>query len=105
MPRKFRLLALLITLAFLGGCAMATSPVTGFLYTGVKGPITASGSTGFTQVGTASCYSLLGLVGIGDASINTAAKSGNITTINHVDYRTISLLGIFAKYTTIVYGD
>ncbi len=106
MSSKFRKIAILFVLAaFLGGCAVAHTPVTGFLYTGVKGPVTATGSTGYSQVGEASCYSLLGLVGIGDASINAAAKKGNITTINHVDHRTTSLLGIFAKFTTIVYGE
>lgn len=106
MLRKFKLIAVLFILAaFLGGCAVAQSPVTGFLYTGVKGPVTATGATGYSQTGTSSCYSLLGLVGIGDASIQAAATKGNITTISHVDHQTTSLLGIFAKYTTIVYGE
>lgn len=106
MERKMkRFVILLLAAVFLSGCAYGVSPVTGVLYTGTKGPITATGATGYSQVGTASCYSLLGLVGIGDASIDAAAKSANITTISHVDHKTTSLLGIFAKFTTIVYGE
>jgi hypothetical protein len=99
------LVAVVLMAAFLGGCAYAVAPVSGGLYTGVRGPWTATGQGTALQVGTASCYSLLGMVAVGDASIEAAAKSGNITKIHHVDHETVSLLGIYAKFTTYVYGE
>ncbi|MBM3236358.1 hypothetical protein FJZ31_08675 [Candidatus Poribacteria bacterium] len=84
---------------------MATSPVTGFWYTEVKGPVTATANPTYSKVGSAFCTSLLGLIATGDASIETAAKNGGITKIHHVDYESKSILGLFATYTVIVYGE
>ena len=38
----------------------------------------------------------------GDASISAAMKNGGITRVHHVDNETTNLLGIYAKYVTIV---
>lgn len=48
---------------------------------------------------------MLGLVATGDASIEAAAKAGGITKIHHVDFENFSILGIYATFTTVVYGD
>lgn len=58
-----------------------------------------------TKVGQASATSILGIVGTGDASIQAAAKKAGITKISHVDESATSVLGIYAKYTTTVYGE
>lgn len=101
-----RWLAVVVVLAiFLGGCAYSISPVTGMLFTSVKAPLAVTEGTEASQVGKASCYSLFGLIAVGDASIETAAKNGNITKIHHVDYESSSFIGIFANFTTVVYGD
>ena len=99
------LVAVVLMAAFLGGCAYAVAPVTGGLYTGVRGPWTATGQGTALQVGTSSCYSLLGLVAVGDASIEAAAKNGNITKIHHVDHESMSVFGVYSTYKTIVYGE
>ncbi|MBC8234123.1 hypothetical protein H8E77_31640 [bacterium] len=98
-------LALFLAAVLTGCFAMATAPVTGGLYTEVKGPVTATANSNYSKVGTASCESILGLIATGDASIETAAKNGGITKIHHVDYESKSILGIYAKYTVIVYGE
>jgi len=41
----------------------------------------------------------------GDASIDSAMKAGNITKVHHVDCETFSILGLYATYKTIVYGE
>ena len=84
---------------------MAVAPVTGFWYTEVKAPGTATSNPSYSKVGTATCTSLLGLVATGDASIETAAKSAGITKIHHVDYQSKSILGIYAEFTVVVYGE
>jgi len=106
MSRLVRFLSIILfSGAFLTGCAYAVSPVTGVLYNEVDGPIAATSAPTSSQVGAASCYSLFGLIGIGDASIETAARNGSITKIHHVDFSSTSLLGIFAKFTIKVYGE
>jgi hypothetical protein len=42
---------------------------------------------------------------VGDSSINTAAKNGGITKINHVDRQVKNVLGFIGEYTTTVYGE
>jgi hypothetical protein len=41
----------------------------------------------------------------GDSSIKAAAANGSITKIEHVDYHTTSVLGIWGKTTVTVYGE
>ena len=101
-----KLLAIILVAGLLSGCAFTRTELTGFIYTDLKGPITATGSTGSsTKVGTAKAQSVLGLVATGDASIEAAAKSAGITKIHHVDYESFGGLGIFATFTVIVYGE
>ena len=101
------LFILVVAVSYLTGCvAYSTSPVTGILFTDVKAPITATASDAAAlKSGSATVNSVLGLIATGDASIETAAKSGGITKIHHVDYSSKSWLGIYAVYTVTVYGE
>lgn len=101
-----RLFALSVICAALGGCAMGVSPVNGYVYTNISGPVTVGPSQDTpTKVGRASSRSIFGIYAVGDSSIETAAKNGGITRIHHVDYETQSVLGVIADYTTVVYGN
>lgn len=90
------------------GCfAVAASPVTG-VFTSVKYPLAVTNVKGETQNlkrGEASCSSILGIVAIGDASIETARLNGGITKIHWVDVSVMSILGIYAEWKVIVYGE
>jgi hypothetical protein len=110
------LVLLLAAMAFalmMTGCAgaavMRMAPATGVIYTDVKAPLPAA-SAAFTgadgkKVGTATCTSILGWVAQGDASIDAAMKAGGITKVHHVDFEVMQVLGLYAKYTVIVYGE
>ena len=100
-----RYLAAPLLAVALTGCAMASSPVTGFVYMDVKGPAGVTDNTASSKVGRATCKSYLGICGTGDASIEAAAKSAGITKIHHVDFESYSVLGFYATFTTIVYGE
>jgi hypothetical protein len=101
-----RLLALSLVCLALGGCAVVSSPVTGFMYTGVSGPITTGpDQTTPNKVGRATMRSIFGIYASGDASIQTAAKNGGISKIHHVDYEAQSIFGVIADFTTVVYGE
>ena len=41
----------------------------------------------------------------GDSSISAAMANGGITKIHHVDCKVFSVLGLYARYTTVVYGE
>lgn len=81
---------------------------TGCLYFNVKLPLdtnledTQLGS----KTGKSQSHAVLGLVAWGDASTQAAAEEGGITRIQHADLEQFAVLGfVYARYTTIVYGD
>lgn len=90
----------------LASCStVTTGSGVGVLYTGVtEGSMVTSNTVG-SKVGTSSSIGVLGLVSVGDASIQTAANSAGIKKISHVDIQKTSVLGLFANYKTIVYGE
>ncbi|MBL0717627.1 MAG: TRL-like family protein [Desulfosarcina sp.] len=107
MQKKLTIFLVIFFMAFaLSGCAVVKAPVSnGLIFTAVSGPETVTANIGYSKVGRASCRSILGIVSTGDASINAAMKNGGISKIHHVDYESMSVLGVFAKFTTIVYGE
>lgn len=84
---------------------MVSSPAGAAVYVEERGPVAVTGNTLGTKVGTSEATSILGIIGTGDASINAAARAAGIKKISHVDYEAFNVLGVYAKYTTIVYGD
>jgi hypothetical protein len=85
------------------GCAGVT-PMTGTLYVDMKGPIAVGDASGSSKVGTAKATAIIGIV-TGDASISAAMQNGGITKVHHVDSQVKNILGIYAEYTTTVYGE
>lgn len=57
------------------------------------------------KVGVAYAHSFLGLVGLGDASYETACKRAGISSVSHVDVKSKNILGLYAKHTVYVYGE
>lgn len=55
--------------------------------------------------GEACSTSILGLVTTGDASVPTAAKNGGIKKIVSVDNDFVQVLGVWAKFCTVVTGE
>lgn len=98
-----KILAAAFAALLLVGCVK--SPLVGGLYTDVKDGLAVTGNAGSSKVGTAEAKSYLGLVALGDASIQTAAREAGITRIHHVDYQAKSYVGLYTIYTVIVYGD
>jgi len=96
------------TLILAIAAVLMTSLLSGCLYVKIKVPLdvdVAQTRLG-DKVGTSTAQSVLWLFAWGDAGTEAAAKSGNITTINHMDREYYMLLfGLYSKETTIVYGD
>lgn len=104
MKRKLFLsgvvVALIISLAGCGAVGMV-----GTIYTGITEPVSATANNAGSKVGRSSAISVLGIIATGDAGINVAARSGNITKISHVDQTKTSILGLYTKIETVVYGE
>jgi len=99
-----KVLGLIILTAMFTGCA--TQVPIGTLLTDNTLPLqVGDASAKCTKVGTATSKSYLGMIAEGDSSIDTAAKNGGITKINHVDWKVHNLLGLVGEYTTTVYGE
>jgi len=102
----FPLLALVL-LAFTGCAAVTSGPVRGSLYTNVTAPLDYERDekgVSYSYEGMACATSYLGVVALGDASIDAAKRNGKITTVVTVDYRTDGLLGFYSRFCTIVHG-
>ena len=89
---------------FAVGCASGP-PLSGLLYSDVQGPINATGAPKGTMHGQSCVSSYLGLVALGDASITAAAKNANVTQVSHVEQSYTNILGFWAQFCTIVYGN
>ncbi len=99
-----KILGVLVFAALFTGCATQT-PV-GFIITDNTLPMqVGDNSVKSAKVGTATSKSYVGMIAVGDASIQTACKNGGITKISHVDWKVKSILGFIGEYTTTVYGE
>ena len=94
----------LLCMALLGGCTVAHGPVVAPITLDMKGPVAAGPAATSPKVGRAEAWGIL-VFSTGDASISAAMQNGGITKIHHVDHETQNILWIWAKYTTIVYGE
>ena len=90
--------------ALITGCALAHGPVVAPVTINMKGPVSAGPANTGSKMGRAEAWGIV-VFATGDASISAAAKNGGITRIHHVDHETMNILGFYAKYTTIVYGE
>ena len=96
--------ASILATAVITGCA--TPVPMGILYTKVTLPGAVGNSElQYSKTGKAKCYSFIGCIASGDASINAACKEGGITKVSWVSYSVDNLLGTYGIYTTTVYGD
>jgi hypothetical protein len=87
-------------------CAMSGGPYVppGFLYSSVKGPVTATTNMGSGKTGEACASNILGWVATGDNSIDAAKSNGGIRKVASVDYKTFSVLGLYTEVCTVVRG-
>jgi len=101
--KKVFLMSFLVSVLLIGA-ALAT-PM-GILYTDVKEPVSASALTTYSKTATGTNMSILGLIGIGDSSIEKIAKAQGITKIQHVDKQVFSIpLFLYVSETFTIYGD
>jgi hypothetical protein len=99
-------LTLLLAPLLLSGCAIAASPVgNGQIYTHVHGPVASGPATSSAKSGRACAMNYVGMVAMGDASIDAAKKEGGISNVASVDHDSFTVLGVYARFCTVVRGS
>ena len=94
----------LLAMTVITGCA--TSIPFGCLYTDVTLPAgLGNGELTYSKEASAKCTSMLGLIAVGNASLNAAANEGAITKISWASYKVVNILGLYATYKVTVYGE
>ncbi|MDO8266442.1 MAG: TRL-like family protein [Moraxellaceae bacterium] len=90
----------------LGGCANVRGPAPAALshYAApiTTGPLDAAAPS---KRGEACINNILGLFAMGDASIDTAKKNGNITRVVSVDHISTRVVAYYARFCTVVKGE
>lgn len=109
MKKVSLFLAAAFCAAMMSSCSIASFLGNGeaLIYEGTTAPLTVTSNpiSNNIKVGRSNSVMVLGLVGVGDGGINAAAKNGGISKISFVDVQKTSILGMFTKSETIVYGD
>jgi len=90
--------------SLLGCLAAPVVPPIGLVYTEMDAPLASRGEVG-SKRGTSTVTSILFLVSTGDGSVRAAAQNGGIRNVKLVDYQYSNVLGVYQRYTTVVYGD
>ncbi|MCA9492813.1 MAG: hypothetical protein KC621_22925 [Myxococcales bacterium] len=97
--------ALLASLTGCAGMAFGNGVFTATIYADGNSPWQATDNNIGKKKGEACASSILGWFTTGDAGIRAAADAGGITQISAVDSHITNILGIYAKYCTVVSGD
>lgn len=104
MKKNFLIIACATAMTLgLSSCG-AIGPV-GAIYTATTSPLTATSNKIGPKVGESHCISILGLVALGDGGVQEAANKAGIKKISTIDTKTMSILGVYTKTTTVVTGE
>jgi hypothetical protein len=105
MKNAITRLAIAAGLATTSGCAFAgPGAVMGTIYSGYSLGAGVGPGTG-AKSGEACVMSILGVVALGDGSIEAAKQDGGITQVASVDHTVFSILGLYANVCTKVTGQ
>lgn len=97
-----------VAASLLTGCLVVpVQPPTGIVYSDYRAPLDydQEGLPMGSRTGMSESISILGLVALGDASIDAAATNGGISNVHGADYEYFNVLGVYQKYVTIVNGE
>jgi len=109
MRRSAAALAGMCLMLIAGGCYTApVVPPIGGIFSNYSAPLTTEydGQKALPQKeGSASSFSILGLVAWGDCSVRSAAAQGGLSSVSYCDYGYYNVLGFYQKFTVIAHGD
>ena len=77
----------------------------GMIYNDTVEPNQVTANALGSKVGQAEIMNILGVVALGDAGVEKAAKEAGITKVSLVDKKVWSILGVYTVTTYTVYGN
>jgi hypothetical protein len=106
MKRMLMVFAFAAGLTLLPGCGAVAGPgiLTGGIYSGYTLGSSAGPGAG-AKTGEACAMTILGIVAIGDGSIENAKSNGGVSQVASVDHKVFSILGIYGSVCTVVHGS
>lgn len=107
MRSRFMLASLVFVLATLTGCATTgVTSTTGYAVIAFyKEGVGATEHDVNDKTGKSCTNNILGLIAIGDASVEAAKRAGGIKKVASVDKDIMNILGLFGQNCTIVTGS
>ena len=111
MRKLMLLLCVGAVLILSAGCTLYRAPVmppVAGLVTSVEMPLTTNvgpNTPVSTKQGSATVMNVLGILTVGNAGLDAAAKDGGLQQIHYADYSYFNLLWIFQTFTTTAYGE
>ena len=88
------------------GCLSAPFQPPPAAVTAYSAPLSTEGNWKIgSKTGSAEAVCILGLVAVGDCSLNTAAANGGLKEVHYADYKYVNILGIYQCVTVSVTGD
>lgn len=87
------------------GCGFVADGPFGWVYTDSTTPVAIGPSASGEKVGQACVHSYFGMISVGDASVEAAKKSADITSIQTVDQDNLSVFGTYTRQCTVVTGS
>lgn len=93
-----------VTVGLMGCASSMRNPAPGLFYSQTQGPFNATSNQAGNRIGEACATSYLGLIGMGDSSIEAARRNGGITMITSVDEKYTNYFVFYGKTCTVVRG-
>ncbi len=77
----------------------------GLLYSNTQEPVAVTSVESYTKSVSGTNFSIMGLIGLGDSSVETLTKQAGITQVKHIDKETTNYLLFFITETYTIYGN
>lgn len=90
--------------ALITSCASSGFGPYGLFYTGHKLGVYGTSPSG-SKTGKACAMSIVGLLSMGDASVEKATQNAGIYKVNNINLESFSVLGLYGELCTVVQGD
>jgi hypothetical protein len=99
--------AVAVTLGSGCGYVAPVVPPMGLIYSDISAPLDTNmvSTPTSSREGSATSSSILGLIAMGDCSVNSAARAGGLTRVDYADYSYTNILFIYQTFTVTVYGE
>lgn len=107
MLRRFLSVSVVFLAAafLLSSCGFVADGPFGWVYTDSKVPVAMGPSATGSKLGRACIHSFFGAIAVGDASIETAMKEANITSIHTINKDNLSIFGTYTRQCTLITGE